>query len=103
MRNIKKTVTVTNVNVFSPNIKTLALEPVGSFEVLGGLGERLARSRAQREYGRECVVIVNNTTREFTMDADTFFKYAREVVDPVDADDVNDDDNGAYGNPSDVD
>lgn len=81
MRSIKKTVTVTNVNVFRPNTATLALEPVGSFEVLGGLGERLARSRAQREYGRECVVIVNNTTRTYTMDAETFFKYAHEVKD----------------------
>lgn len=99
MRALKKTVTVTNVSVFKPNVKTLALEHVGSFEVLGGLGERLARSRAQREYGRECVVIVNNTTRTFTMDADTFFKYAHEVTDAC-----NDyDDNGAYGDSSDVD
>lgn len=88
MRSIKKTVTVTNVNVFKPNVCTLALEPVGSFEVLGGLGERLARSRAQREYGHECVVIVNNTTRTFTMDAATFFKYAHEVADQVDTNDV---------------
>lgn len=108
MRNIKKSVTVTNINVFKPNVKTLALEPVGSFEVLGGLGERLARSRAQREYGRECVVIVNNTTRTFTMDADTFFKYAHEVTDAcTDCDASNDcdgcDDNGAYGDSADVD
>lgn len=103
MRNIKKNVTVTTVNVFKPNVDTLALEPVGSFEVLGGLGERLARSRAQREFGRDCVVIVNNTTRTFTMDAETFFKYAHEVVEPIDADDVDDDDNGAYGDSSEVD
>lgn len=90
MRNIKKSVTVTNVNVFKPNVDTLALEPVGSFEVLGGLGERLARSRAQREYGRECVAIVNNTTRTFTMDADTFFKYAVEVKDGEDGADDSD-------------
>lgn len=107
MRNIKKSVTVTNVNVFKPNVKTLALEPVGSFEVLGGLGERLARSRAQREYGRDCVVIVNNTTRTFTMDSDTFFKYAREVTDvcaDCDAAECDGcDDNGAYGDSTDVD
>lgn len=102
MRSIKKTVTVTNVNVFKPNVDTLALEPVGSFEVLGGLGERLARSRAQREYGRECVVIVNNTTRTFTMDSDTFFRYAHEVTD-VCADCDGYDDNDTYGDASDVD
>ena len=108
MRTIKKSVTVTNVNVFKPNVDTLVLEPVGSFEVLGGLGERLARSRAQREYGRECIVIVNNTTRTFTMDADTFFKYAHEVTcacdDCDDKDDSDDcDDNGAYGDSTDAD
>lgn len=91
MRNIKKTVTVTTVNVFKPNTETLALEPVGSFEVLGGLGYRLAQSRARREFGKDCVVIVNNTTRVYTMDADTFFKYAREVDD-----NDNDNDNDVY-------
>ena len=81
MRAIKKTVTVTNVNVFKPNVLTLALDPVGSFEIVGGLGERLAQSRAKREYGRDCVAIVSNATRVYTMDADTFFKYAVEVED----------------------
>lgn len=79
MRNIKKTVNVTTVNVFKPDALTLTLTPVGSFEIVGGLGERLAQSRAKREYGRDCVAIVNNTTRVYTMDADTFFKYAVEV------------------------
>lgn len=103
MRSIKKTVTVTTVNVFKPDAKTLTLKPVGSFEVVGGLGERLAQSRAKREYGKDCVVIVNNTQRVYTMDADTFFKYAHEVVEPVNADDADDDDYGAYGDASDVD
>lgn len=89
MRAIKKTIKTTVVDVFEPDMDTMSFKPVGGFEVVGGLGERLAVSRAKREYGRDVIVKCHDVEHIYRMDADTFLKYA-VVCDDEGADDSDD-------------
>lgn len=76
MRAIKKTIKTTVVDIFEPDMDTMSFKAVGSFEVVGGLGERLAVSRAKREYGRDVIVKCHDVEHVYRMDADTFLQYA---------------------------
>lgn len=75
-RSIKKTVKVTRVNVFKADFDTMTIQQVGSFEVVGGLGERLCKSRAAREYGEGVSVKCETFHAVYRMDFDTFIANA---------------------------
>ena len=76
MRAIKKTIKTTVVVVFEPDMDTMSFKAVGDFEIVGGLGERLAVSRAKREFGRDVIVKCHDVEHVYRMDADTFLQYA---------------------------
>lgn len=76
MRAIKKTIKTTIVEVFAPDMDTMTFKPVGDFEIVGGLGERLCVSRAKREYGKDAIVKCHDVEHVYKMDAETFLKYA---------------------------
>ena len=75
-RSIKKQVKNTHVDVFKADFETMQVVKVGEFDVLGGLGERLCKSRAVREFG-ECVQVrVTDSFKVYMMDFDTFIANA---------------------------
>ena len=76
MRAIKKTIKTTVVEVFEPDMETMTFEHIGGFEVAGGLGERLAISRAKREYGKDVIVKCHDVEHVYKMDGETFLKFA---------------------------
>ena len=76
MRNIKKTIKTTIVDVFNVNTETMQLEKIATVEHVGGLGERLAISRAKKEYGANVFCKVSESFATYKMDADTFLQYA---------------------------
>lgn len=76
MRNIKKTIKTTIVDVYAANTETMQLEKIATVEHVGGLGERLAISRAKKEYGANVFCKVSETFATYKMDADVFLKYA---------------------------
>ena len=75
-RSIKKTVKVTRVNVFKADFDTMTIQQVGAFEVVGGLGERLCKSRAVREFGEGVSVKCETFHAVYRMDFDTFIANA---------------------------
>lgn len=80
-RSIKKTVKVTVVDVFKPDFEKMTIERVGGFNVVGGLGERLCKSRAVREFGDGVSVKCHDTRLTYRMDFETFIAYATLVID----------------------
>lgn len=76
MRAIKKTIKTTVVDIFEPDMVTMTFEHIGGFEVAGGLGERLAVSRAKREYGKDVIVKCHDVEHVYKMDGETFLQYA---------------------------
>lgn len=80
-RTIKKTVKVTVVDVFKPDFDSMTIERVGGFEVVGGLGERLCKSRAVREYGEGVSVKCRETRLTYKMDVETFIANATLAID----------------------
>lgn len=91
-RSIKKTVKVTVVDVFKPDFETMTIERVGGFEVVGGLGERLCKSRAVREFGEGVSVKCHDARLTYRMDFETFIANATLAVDIEDEDEDEDKD-----------
>lgn len=91
-RSIKKQVKNTHVDVFKADFDTMQVVKVGEFDVLGGLGERLCKSRAVREYGEGVQVRVTDSYKVYMMDFDTFISNAvlleNEDGNLVDCDDI---------------
>ncbi len=89
-RSIKKQVKNTHVDVFKADFDTMQVVKVGEFDVLGGLGERLCKSRAVREFGEGVQVRVTDSFKVYMMDFDTFIANAilleNEDGSPVDMD-----------------
>lgn len=81
MRYIKKTVKVTNVKAYKVDTDTLTVELAGEFEVVGGIGERLAASRVRREFGKGLTIKVEDSERTYRISLDDFVAHA-EVVEP---------------------
>lgn len=79
MRSIKKTIKTTHVNAYAVNADTMTVELVGTFDVIGGLGERLCRAEAKRRFGKVDVVKVNDSYGVYTMDGETFIANATYV------------------------
>lgn len=76
MRAIKKTIKTTTVNVFRLNMETLQAELIDQMEYVGGLGERLAISRAKKQYGQDVICKVEDSYKVYSMPGETFLKYA---------------------------
>lgn len=90
-RSIVKRVKTTHVDVFMPDFKSMAIVKVGEFDVPGGLGERLCKSRAVREFGAGVTVKTSTTFARYAMPFDVFMANAVRVSD-TDTD-TNDNDN----------
>lgn len=76
MRNIKKAVKTTIATGYKmDNSVPPVLQPCGTVEFFGGLGERLAKSRAAKKLNADFVT-VENVKHTYFMDAETFLKYA---------------------------
>ena len=86
MRAIKKTIKTTTVNVFRLNMETLQAEQVATVEHVGGLGERLAVSRAKKEYGSDVICKCEDSYKVYTMPGELFLKYAAVCDDEPGAD-----------------
>lgn len=78
-KSIKKSVKVTTVNVYAPDFTTATIELVSSREYVGGLGERLAISRARKEFGANVQVQCIDSTRTYRATLDDFLSVAHEV------------------------
>ncbi len=90
-RSITKTVKNTHVDVYRVNIAAMAIDKVGEFDVPGGLGERLCKSRAVREFGADVTVKTSTSYARYRMDFDTFMANAVRVADDdTDTDDGED-------------
>lgn len=76
MRAIKKTIKTTVVDIYKPNMDTMKFEYLDTIEFVGGLGERLATSRAKKKYGKDVIVKFHDVEHVYKLDADTFLKYA---------------------------
>lgn len=79
-RSIKKSIKNTHVDVFKADFDSMQVVKVGEFDVLGGLGERLCKSRAVREYGAGVQVRVSETYKVYIMPFDVFIANAIELV-----------------------
>lgn len=79
MRSIKKTIKTTHVAAYAVNADTMTVELVGTFDVIGGLGERLCKSEARRRFGNVDLIKVNDTYGIYTMDGETFIANATYV------------------------
>lgn len=78
-KSIKKTVKVTTVNVYAPDFETATIQLVSSREYVGGLGERLAISRARKEFGANVQVQCIDATRTYRASLADFLNIATEV------------------------
>lgn len=76
MRAIKKTIKTTVVDIYKPDMDTMKFEYLDTIEIVGGLGERLATSRAKKQYGKDVIVKCHDVEHVYKLDADTFLKYA---------------------------
>ena len=76
MRAIKKTVKTTIVDIYKPDMDTMKFEYLDTIEIVGGLGERLATSRAKKMYGKDVIVKCHEVEHVYKLDADSFLKYA---------------------------
>ena len=76
MRAIKKTVKTTIVDIYKPDMDAMKFEYLDTIEIVGGLGERLATSRAKKKYGKDVIVKCHDVEHVYKLDADTFLKYA---------------------------
>lgn len=83
MRAIKKTVKTTIVDIYKPDMDTMSFNYLDTIEIVGGLGERLATSRAKKQYGKDVIVKCHNVEHVYKLDADTFLKYATVCDDEV--------------------
>lgn len=86
-RSLTKQVKTTHVDVFRADFASMIIEKVGEFDVPGGLGERLCKSRAVREFGDGVNVKVTTSYQRYRMDFDTFMRYAVPVTDSIVDDD----------------
>lgn len=87
-RSITKSVKLTHVDVYRADFDTMVISKVGEFDVPGGLGERLCKSRAVREFGEGVNVKVTDSYAKYRMDFDTFMANAVLVDDSeVDSED----------------
>lgn len=91
MRNIKKTIKTTIVDVYAANTDTMQLEKIATFEYVGGLGERLAISRAKKEYGANVFCKVSEKFATYKMDAAVFLKYAELCTEDEKSEDESED------------
>lgn len=78
-KNIKKTIKVTTVNVYKPDFETATIKLVNTREYVGGLGERLAISRARKEFGANVQVQCIDSTRTYRASLADFLDIATEV------------------------
>lgn len=76
MRAIKKTIKTTVVDIYQPDMDSMKFEYLATIEHVGGLGERLATSRAKKKYGKDVIVKCHDVEHVYKLDADTFLKYA---------------------------
>ena len=88
MRNIKKSIVTTVVDVFRIDMNTMNVEHIATREFVGGLGERLAVSKCRREFGRDAIVKCHEVSHTYVMSGEDFIKYATVVEDGSDNDTV---------------
>lgn len=76
MRYIKKNITFTTAIAYKVDMDTLTVIPCGKLTFPGGLGERLAISRARKAYGKDVTVKIETYNRTYVMPIDTFIDHA---------------------------
>lgn len=90
-KSIKKTVKVTTVNVYQPDFETATIKLVSSREYVGGLGERLAISRARKELGTNVQVQCIDSQRTYRATLADFLDIAEVVTDEDNTDEDGED------------
>ena len=90
-RSISKQVKTTHIDVYRADFDTMAIVKVGEFDVPGGLGDRLCKARAVREYGEGVTVKTSTSYARYKMDFNTFIANAVRVADDDTSTDVNED------------
>lgn len=88
MRAIKKTIKTTTVSIFRLDMDTLQAVQIATVEHVGGLGERLAVSRAKKEYGNDVICKVEDSYKVYSMPGETFLKYATVCDDEPEAEEL---------------